>query len=376
MMYHNDHAISATPKQEKTPHPGAPPLVPKYGKPVLYPELTRRIEQFLKETGQTRFGERKMLPKAVFVISAHFVLYALLLSETITGWWAVLGCVLFALNQAAIGFNVMHDGHHGSFSPKPSRNRAAGYLIAWLGGDGFIWNFRHIGLHHPFTNIHEADSDIDFYPFMRMAPAQPHRWWHRYQHYYAPLLYPLYYPVWIFGYDYQDYFTKSTPSASLPVMTRADHVRFWAFKVGYFLWLFVVPMYFLGVQNVLIGASIVLAVTSVMIVTIFVFGHSSDEQIFPIMAEDGSIEDEWAMHQLRATANFATKNPFWNWYCGGLNFQVEHHLFPWLSHVHYRDVQPIVQQFCREHNIDYNDRPSYWAALKAHWRLLTLLSKA
>jgi linoleoyl-CoA desaturase len=349
---------------------------PKFKQPALqYPQLLQQVETYLKQSGQTRYGGRRIVVKALSLLAFHLLLYALLVGQWITGWWAAVGCVVFALNQIAIGFNVMHDGQHGCFSPKKWVNQAAGYTMGILGGDSFIWKFRHLDMHHAFTNIHGADGDIDYYPFMRLTKKQPLLWWHRFQPYYAPLMYLLYYPVWIFGFDYRDYVLRRTSSVPLPAMSFYDHARFWGFKALFAVWFFVAPVYMLGWEKALIGAAIVLMVTSALVTTIFILAHLSEDQIFPEMELDGTMSDEWAIHQLRTSANFATNNPFWNWYCGGLNFQIEHHLFPWLSHVHYKKVQPMVQQFCKENGLAYHDRPSYRAALKDHWGYLIYLSR-
>jgi linoleoyl-CoA desaturase len=78
------------------------------------------------------------------------------------------------------------------------------------------------------------------------------------------------------------------------------------------------------------------------------------------------IENEWAIHQIETTCNFGTNSPVLNFLLGGLNYQVEHHIFPKMSHVHYKEVSKIVKETCDEFGINYVNYPTLWSALTAH----------
>ena len=82
---------------------------------------------------------------------------------------------------------------------------------------------------------------------------------------------------------------------------------------------------------------------------------------------------EWAVHQVQTTANFAPTNAFARWYLGGLNFQIEHHLFASICHIHYPAISTIVRQTCDEFAIPYVCYPTVWAAIVGHYRLLKTL---
>jgi linoleoyl-CoA desaturase len=82
--------------------------------------------------------------------------------------------------------------------------------------------------------------------------------------------------------------------------------------------------------------------------------------------QTGKVEDEWAVHQLKTTANFATKSKFVSWFTGGLNFQIEHHLFPHISHIHYPAISEIVKDVCKEYNIHYIEYPKVRLAVASH----------
>jgi linoleoyl-CoA desaturase len=76
------------------------------------------------------------------------------------------------------------------------------------------------------------------------------------------------------------------------------------------------------------------------------------------------------IHQIQTTANFATRSRLVTWFCGGLNFQIEHHLFPKMSHIHYPEVSKIVKATCQEYGIKYIEFPRVTAAMRSHWKLL------
>jgi linoleoyl-CoA desaturase len=88
------------------------------------------------------------------------------------------------------------------------------------------------------------------------------------------------------------------------------------------------------------------------------------------------MEDEWAIHQLRTTANFATHNRIISWLVGGLNFQIEHHLFPKVSHVHYPKLSKIIRETCAEFNVPYQEYPRMWQAVVSHVAFLRQLGRA
>jgi len=92
-------------------------------------------------------------------------------------------------------------------------------------------------------------------------------------------------------------------------------------------------------------------------------------------AEHTLVENEWAIHQIKTTANFAPKNKFINWYVGGLNYQVEHHLFPRISHVHYPAISSIVQKTCKEFNLPYNTFSTFTGSLASHFKMMYLLGR-
>src|SRR5258706_13754734 len=311
---------------------------PKFAqlKPSFHTELKKRISQYFETTGKSTTGNYQLWVKAAILLSIYIFFYVHLVFFTPSGFWAIGECILLGCTMAAIGFNIMHDGAHGSFSKNPALNKMAAVTIGLLGGSHFMWNMKHNVIHHAYTNIDGMDDDIDARPFLRMASTQKKYAMHRFQHWYFWFFYCWLHFYWIFFSDYKKYFTRKIGDVPIKKMDAKDHFYFWVYKIVSYAMFLVIPMLTVGVADTLIGFFIMTLVAGFILSIVFQLAHTVEHTQFPIPDEaTNKMEDEWAIHQLRTTANFATKNRAISWYVGGLNFQIEHHLFPKISHVHY-----------------------------------------
>ena len=290
--------------------------------------------------------------------------------------YAILECVLFGGLIAAIGFNVMHDGSHGSFSKYAWLNKLASSSISVLGASRFMWAMKHVTLHHTYTNIDGVDDDIEVGVLMRMAPTQKHYLLHRFQHIYFWGLYMLLYIFWIFFADYKKYFTKKIGSVEISKMSVSEHIEFWAVKVYHAFVFVALPIYMLGWVSWLVGFIVVGFVAGFVLSIVFQLAHTVTDTAFPLANQpENKMEEEFAVHQIQTTANFATKSKIVSWLVGGLNFQIEHHLFPKISHVHYPAISKIVKKTCADFKLKYIEYPTVVSAIKAHVQYLKLMSK-
>jgi linoleoyl-CoA desaturase len=282
-------------------------------------------------------------------------------------WLSVILCSLFGINLAAIGFNVMHDGAHGSFSSKAWVNEIMGHSLNLMGGDVHLWKTKHNLIHHSFTNIDGYDDDIDIKPFMRTTTIQPKKPIHKWQHIYSVALYSLTYVLWIFYFDWKKYFSGKIGMTPIRKFSTKDHVIFWVTKIVHFGVFFALPMYTMGVLQTIVGYLIASFVCGMILSYVFQMAHvmENTEFVDPV-ATDGKIGDEWAVHQIKTTSNFATQNKIVSWFTGGLNFQVEHHLFPRISHVHYPELNKIVKETCAQFGVRYNEYKTVVSAIKSH----------
>jgi linoleoyl-CoA desaturase len=342
----------------------------------FHTELKSRISAYFEEVGKSTTGNFQLFIKAVVLMVVFVLVYSHLVFFTPSALWAILESVLLGCVVAAIGFNVMHDGAHGSFSKYRWVNHLAAFSLNILGGNSFMWNMKHNVIHHAYTNVDGIDDDIDIQPWMRMSKTQKRYRMHKYQHLYFWFFYSLLYLFWIFLLDYQKYFKSKVGTMQLKKMTLADHFIFWGFKFIHAFLFIGLPIYMIGFTHWLIGFAIFTAVAGFVLSLVFQLAHTVEHTAFPVAnAETGKLEDEWAVHQIKTTANFATRNKLVSWLVGGLNFQIEHHLFPKISHIHYPAISKIIRQACQEYGIVYIEYPRVHLAVASHLAFLRQMGK-
>ena len=353
-------------------------LTPKFahGKPSFHTVLKNRINEYFETSGKDESGGGRLFWKAVFLLCASIYVYVQLVFFTPGVLISILLCVLLGVLTAAIGFNIMHDGGHGSFSKYKWINKAAAATAEFVGASHFMWHTKHNIIHHTYTNIDGIDDDIDAKPFLRMAASQKRYKIHRYQHWYFWFFYAMLHLYWTTASDFKKYFSRKVGELPLKKMTVKDHIFFWLYKIIYYGLFIVVPIVKLGVIDWLIGFSIFTCVTGFILSIVFQLAHTVEHTAFPEADDQNKMSDEWAIHQLKTTANFATKNKAISWFVGGLNFQVEHHLFPKISHIHYPEISKIIRETCAEFNVVYIEYKRLYQAVFSHIAFLKQMGKA
>lgn len=348
-------------------------------KPDFFLVLRNRIDGYFKEHNIKKTGDYRLYSKSVILFTALIALYTILVFFTPSSIiLSLVLCVMMGVTLAAIGFNVMHDSAHGSYSTNSAVNTIMGFSLNVMGGNVYIWKQKHNVNHHSFTNIEGMDDDIDIQPFIRVHTAQKKNIFHAFQHFSWILLYGTTYIFWVFYNDFYKYFKgKISEYAPMPKMNLKEHLNFWFSKIFYTVIFIVIPGFMVGWIPMLIGYLVISYVTGLLISVVFQLAHVVEKADFvdPVSTEF-QVEDEWAVHQLKTTANFATGSKFLNWLLGGLNFQVEHHLFPRISHVHYAKLNKIVKATCKEYHVDYKEYPTMFQALKSHVKHLKVVGQA
>ncbi|MCW3120379.1 MAG: Linoleoyl-CoA desaturase [Chitinophagaceae bacterium] len=344
---------------------------------VFFQSLKFSVDEYFKEKGLKKTGNWKLYIKTITLISAAVILYASLLSVSMPVTATILLSVLLGFVSACIGFNVMHDANHGSYSTKKWVNNLLGLTLNALGGNSFIWKQKHNVIHHTYTNVDGVDDDIAKSPFIRMCSTQAWVPMHRIQHLYTPFLYGISSMIWVLFQDFEKYFKRKVNTTELSKMSTTDHLIFWSSKLMYVTCYIVLPIVLIGWKTWLLffismhlGLGFTLAI-------VFQLAHVVEETEFEFAAMDETktIEDEWAIHQVKTTADFSPDSKFISWFVGGLNFQIEHHLFPRISHIHYPAISKITKAKCEEFNLPYNCIPSLGLAVKSHFRFLKSLGQ-
>lgn len=360
------------------PQPGAAPGELKFGAGDGFQGvLRRRVDRFFRSTGRRPRDCPAMYVKTAVVLAWFVASYALLVFLPGTWWLALPLAVSLGLSMAAVGFNIQHDGAHGAYSDRGWVNRLTALVLDLLGGSSYVWSRKHNSIHHSYVNITGHDSDIDLGFFGRLSPHQKRRKLHRLQHFYLWALYGLLPIKWQLFDDFHKVLTGRIAGQRLARPKGWDLVTFVGGKAVFFALAFVIPALLHPVWGVLLCYGAASLVQGVALSVVFQLAHCVEEADFPLPRPDtGRMEAAWAVHQVEATVDFARGNRLLSWFIGGLNFQIEHHLFPRICHVHYPALAPLVEETCREFGLRYRTQDSFLAGVASHFRWLRRMGKA
>ena len=361
--------------------PYAPVQFSKEHNSEFYKTLKSRVNSYFKDNNISKTANAAMVFKTFALLALFLTPYGFLYKQELPmlayyGLWVVMG-----FGMAGVGLSVMHDANHGAYSRKEWVNVLVSNVMILLGGSARNWRIQHNVLHHTYTNVTDHDEDIDPPLFMlRFSPHSKHHAIHKFQHLYAWFFYGMMTLFWYLTKDYQQaYRYKKKGLIEAQGVTFGQHMfRIIFFKViytGIFLFL---PIYFGGaywLTNIL-GFLIMQFICGLILAMIFQPAHVVPSSTFPMPNNSGVVEADWAVSQLFNTANFAPKAKFFSWYVGGLNYQVEHHLFPSICHVHYKHIAKIVEQTAKEYQLPYHSYQTFIVALSEHTKMLKNLGKA
>ena len=338
---------------------------------TFFNDVNSKVEKYFRERNIKKTGNSKLYLKSAILIAAGVTTYITLLTVHMNTFGAVLLCCAFGFIQATIGFNVMHDANHGSFSEKKWINKIFGLTANMMGVNAWMWKQKHNIIHHTYTNINGVDDDIGKMPLLRMSPSQKHLGLHRYQYLYCIPLYGITSFAWTFITDFTKYFGQKIQLTKIRGMDAKEHLIFWISKLLYMFFYIALPIMLVGFVPFLIGFALMHLTLGITLALVFQLAHVVEATHFvDAHNKDLVIKNEWAVHQVETTADFATGSKIISWLTGGLNFQVEHHLFPKISHVHYPVIHKFVKESCLKFSIRHNDYPSMGAALRSHLRFM------
>lgn len=340
--------------------------------------LNMRVNDYFKSNQLSRYANKEMVLKTIAMLSLYFVPYYLIISGTIAGIGGAIGMVvLMGFGLAGIGLSVMHDGNHGAYSNKRWVNTMVGYTLNLIGANSYNWKVQHNVLHHSFTNVYHADEDITDIGIMRFAPDAEWKKYHRYQFIYAWFFYGLMTLAWMFFKDFKQ--LADYQKRGFMVSQKTTALKEWVIliftKMVYISYIFLIPLLLTPWLwwQVVIGIVIMHYITGFLLAIIFQPAHVITESEFPNPDHNATLKDNWAIHQLKTTTNFANDSKWFTWLVGGLNFQIEHHLFPGICHVHYRKIAGIVKSTADEFGLPYKSQKSFLNALQGHYQILKQL---
>ncbi len=355
-------------------------FAPKNGE-GFYDTLKKNIDDFFKQNNIAPTGNRALRWKTVAMLCLFFVPIILI----ITGVGAISPFLFFGLwfltglGMVGIGCSVHHDSNHGSYSDNKTVNKIIGDIVNVVGGYDVTWRIQHNILHHTYTNIEGLDEDIEVGGLMRFSPHSKRYKLHRFQHIYAWFLYCLLTLQWVTYKDYRLLFQyeKKGLLKKEKISLRKALIELSIYKVIYFTYILVLPIIFSGMswQAVVLGFLILHFTAGLGLSLIFQLAHVLESSEFPLPTEDRKMENSWAIHQLLNTADFSPRSHWMFWFVGGLNYQVEHHLFPHISHVHYPKIAKIVKSTAEQYGLPYKVMPTFVNAIGEHAKMLRKMGR-
>ena len=332
-------------------------------------ELTRRVQRYFQSAGLSLKDVPSMYLKSMVILAWFAMSYVLLVFWARSTWQGFLLAVSLGLSMAGIGFNIQHDGAHKAYSRRKWVNHVAARTLDLLGGSSYVWHWKHNIVHHYYTNIADLDSDIDISPLGRLAPHQSWHRIHRFQHVYLWILYGLMPLKWQFFDDFRDLLLGRVGRYQFPRPNGWTLLGFLTGKTLFGVLAFLVPGLYHPVGVVVVFYSIASFTLGITLSVVFQLAHCVEEADFP-GTTSATLDREWSVHQVEATVDFSRDNRFLSWYLGGLNLQIEHHLFPSICHLHYPAISKIVKQACDEFGLRYTTHPTVSSALASHYRWL------
>ena len=341
-------------------------------------EVRQRVRDYFKENKRSVYANFNMYLKTVVMLGLYLTPFILILSLNLSPLAALALAFLMGIGEAGIGMSVMHDGAHKSYSSKKWVNNLVASSMYLLGSSVFNWKIQHNIKHHTFTNIFNQDPDISVVKVIRFSEHAPLKKFHRFQQIYAFPLYGLMTFVRLFGeISTLLEYNREGISKEHHVNPVGQLIKLIFIKLIYFVLIIGLPVLFtdFAFWQILIGF-VVLHLTAGMIMsTVFQMAHVVKGTDQPMPDENQTIHNDWVVHQMRTTSDFGRKNGLLSWYIGGLDFQIEHHLFQNVCHVHYPAIAGIVKSTAEEFKITYNLNSNIFRALSSHYNRLKELGR-
>lgn len=344
----------------------------------FYAILKKRVDAYFVENNLSKHANTQMVVKTFVLLGAYIIPFVFMMVVQPAFGWSMLIWSIMGIAVAGIGMSVMHDANHGAYSDNKQTNFFVGSSLNLLGGSVFNWKLQHNILHHTYTNITHLDDDISDRLVLKFSPHTERKWYHRFQWIYAFLFYGLLTFYWAVAKDFVQFvqFSKNGVNPHSAAENRIILLRIILIKIFYFSLMVGLPLIAgLPWLQVFTGFLIMHFFAGLILTTVFQLAHTLEHTSHPMPNEDGIIDNDWAIHQLNTTANFSPNSKWISWYVGGLNYQIEHHLFQKISHVHYPAISAIVKQTTAEYGIPYLENPTLFSAIRSHVKYLKVLGK-
>lgn len=333
--------------------------------------LRSKVKQKIDSNKHGKYANVFFFFKAFLLIGAYLGFYLVLLTSE-SSLWAGICMIMMGPFAILIGINVAHDAAHGNISKHKWLNNSFLHLFDLLGANSYMWRKRHVFSHHAFPNILNKDADLKQNPMVRIFPGDKLHKLHKFQFIYAPFLYLLYTINWLYFRDFTDFKAKQIGSLNITSHKPAEVLKLIFFKLFYINYIVVIPLLFSSLtwQQYLLCFLLMNFAASLLITLALIPSHVAEDSVFLLPDENGVMPNSWSHHQVLSVIDFATSNWFLNFFFGGFNHHIAHHLFPNINHVHSSKITPIIKETVKEYGLPYNYEHSFINAYISHYKLL------
>ena len=312
--------------------------LPKFQKEGQFSkDLKARVNQYFKDEKISKHCNAEMIFKTVFYLSSLLVVYSLILFGSFTGWALIGLAFLLGSICGLIGFNVGHDAIHGGYSSNKTVNKWLGATFTAVGAYAPNWAFTHNQCHHTFTSIPGADGDYTPAPILRFHEATEWKPMYKYQHLYVWFLYAIFTLEWVLVRDIKQMKKKQHLIYKKPALKKGAMTKVYVAKIIFYANVFLWPALLLDVPwwGIPVGFLVMQAGLGLTLSLVFQLGHMVEDMPKDWPDENNVLSQSYTEHQCSTAVNFASTSWFGSWMTGGLNTQIEHHLFPNICSIHY-----------------------------------------
>lgn len=292
--------------------------------------------------------------------------------DNIFNGFTYMKSILLGFTMSFIGLCIQHDANHGAVSRKPWVNVLWGYTQDWIGGSSLLWKHHHVLMHHPYTNTINFDPDVTTNA-IRVHQKVDKKLYHYFQTIYTWFLFLLLPLSWHFKEIY-DLIVMKHCGANISKMAKREA------NIGIFLRLlflirfYGIPLYFYPSFNTLLYILMSISIGGLYLGINFIISHNFEGTCCSLtFDEEKENKNDWAVEQITTSSSVGGR--ILSFFHGGLNYQIEHHLFPRISHVHYHKLHKIVVEWCYENGIKYNYYSNLYQNFKSCIKHLHSLGK-
>lgn len=331
--------------------------------------LKRRVDEHFESNNKSRHANLQMILKTVSLLSLYIVPFILIIWLQPSLPVQLFLWLLMGAGLSGVGMSIMHDANHGAYSGNKTVNKILGHTLNLAGGSVQNWKYQHNILHHTYTNVTHLDEDINDKLVLRFNPYTKVKAIQKLQFVYAFLFYGITTIYWALLKDFIQHrrYVRTGVNTSGKRENNLHWLKMIVDKLFYFGVIIGLPLIAgIPLLHVLAGFFVMHFAAGIILTVVFQLAHTVEGTAHPLPDESGNIDNAWAIHQLHTTVNFSHGNPFLTWYLGGLNYQIEHHLFPKICHVHYPSIAPIVKKTAREFGIPYLENKTFGEAFRSH----------